>query len=90
MLEEEYSESTVTGSAAYTYPSNSNRIFETVSDASVTLRTFTHTPGGHISLETKRGSMTDYNYNEANRLAQIVCNAVLSAGSTYDVFERRL
>jgi RHS repeat-associated protein len=90
ILEETFNSGTFLSSATYNYPSTSNRLLGTVSDQNVSLRTFTHTPDGHITLETKPGSATDYSYTEDSRLEQIVGNAGLIAEFGYDAFERRV
>lgn len=89
-LEEQYSGNTLLSSAAYTYPSDSNRILETVSDASVTLRTFLHTPDGNMSMASEPGSSTSFVYNEAGRIAEITPSAANAIELAYDAFERRV
>jgi RHS repeat-associated protein len=90
VLEEQYSGGAVVSSAAYVYPVSSNRILKTVSDASVTLRTFTHTLDGNISEATGPSTSTDFTYNEAGRLGEIIPAAANAVELDYDAFGRRV
>jgi len=90
LLEEQFSGSAFLSSTTYVYPSGSNRILETVSDQSVTLRTFSHTPDGNISVAAQPGSSTSFTYSEASRIEEITPSAGGPIELAYDAFGRRV
>lgn len=90
ILQEDFSGGSFLSSLSYNYPSDSNKVLGAVSDQNVTLRSFTHTADGNISLETRPGVGMNYAYNEAGRLESITRNASLDAEFAYDAFERRI